>query len=299
VTATRKLKVGRAGAMIVGLDVAPDLTAYVLLTAIENTADGATHRLVKIGSDSREQSVAVEMPIDTRRHPSAGGFVSIRGAEILTAINYGHVIDTATREIRRNTFGLVEVCWTGDAATLVLLSGDQPTEARRLRIEKFQLREAVPITSGWLLVGDSREGCGLERHAAAFMLTEAFELRQIWRDSSPYQTLGKSIRPTPYGFEIVGYAERTIAIGESAGVSNAEPKQGKEGRVPYVSDMRFGNEGRVSGEVFSVALSRQGYEEGRDFVGAGFPVVPNGVVSSGGKSAVFGTVGSRLLWMER
>ena len=50
---------------------------------------------------------------------------------------------------------------------------------------------------------------------------------------------------------------------------------------------------------FPSALSEQGVEERRDFVGAGFPVVPLGMASSGEQSAIFGTVGSRPLWMAR
>ena len=65
------------------------------------------------------------------------------------------------------------------------------------------------------------------------------------------------------------------------------------------SAKRLGNEAYVSGEVFSVRLSDQGKEERRDFVGAGFPVIPMGMASAGEHSAIFGTVGSRPLWMKR
>jgi hypothetical protein len=66
---------------------------------------------------------------------------------------------------------------------------------------------------------------------------------------------------------------------------------------PDFSKKRFGNEAYVSGEAFSVRLSEQGAEEGRDVVGAGFPIMAWGMASTADRSAIFGTVGSRPLWM--
>ena len=70
-------------------------------------------------------------------------------------------------------------------------------------------------------------------------------------------------------------------------------------KAPDFSTKRLGDEAYVSGEVFSVRLSDQGAEQRRDFVGAGFPVIPDGMASTGARSAIFGTVGSRPLWMPR
>ena len=52
-------------------------------------------------------------------------------------------------------------------------------------------------------------------------------------------------------------------------------------------------------EVFAVRLSEAGVEERRDFVGAGFPIVPQGLAASAEHTAVFGSVGGRALWLER
>ena len=68
--------------------------------------------------------------------------------------------------------------------------------------------------------------------------------------------------------------------------------------MPDFSKKRVGNEAYVSGEVFSVRLSEQGVEERRDFVGAGFPIMAMGMASTDERSAIFGTVGSRPLWMK-
>jgi hypothetical protein len=45
-------------------------------------------------------------------------------------------------------------------------------------------------------------------------------------------------------------------------------------------------------------LSEQGVEERRDFVAAGFPIIPMGMASTGEQGAIFGTIGSRPLWMK-
>ena len=72
------------------------------------------------------------------------------------------------------------------------------------------------------------------------------------------------------------------------------------GSISDVTTKRLGSEGQVSGEVFSAMLTEKGYELSRDFVGAGFPVIPNGIASSdGGGAPVYGTVGLRTMWMSR
>ena len=110
----------------------------------------------------------------------------------------------------------------------------------------------------------------------------------LWRDASPFDTFGRGIRKGGGVIEIVGYAQRSIAVQQEAPVV----------KMPDFSKMRLGNEAYVSGEVFSVRLSEQGVEERRDFVGAGFPVMPMGMASTAERSAIFGTVGSRPLWMK-
>jgi hypothetical protein len=144
------------------------------------------------------------------------------------------------------------------------------------------------VTDGWIMVGDARDDCHRETHAAAYTVGNDGSARLLWRDASPFNTFGRGIRKSAGGIEIVGYAQRSIAIQEELPVAKA----------PDFSTMRLGNEATVSGEVFSVRLSEQGVEERRDFVGAGFPVIPLGMASSGERSAIFGTVGSRPLWMK-
>ena len=89
--------------------------------------------------------------------------------------------------------------------------------------------------------------------------------------------------------EIIGYAERAVAIPEDV----PTPKERD------FSSRRWGNEAYISGQLFSVRLSAQGAEEGRDFVAAGLPILPMGMVSTADRSVIFGTVGSRPLWLSR
>jgi hypothetical protein len=66
----------------------------------------------------------------------------------------------------------------------------------------------------------------------------------------------------------------------------------------YYSQRR-GDEAYTSGQLFAVRLSAQGVEEGRDFVAAGLPIVPTGMVLTTDRNVIFGTVGSRPLWLPR
>ena len=66
--------------------------------------------------------------------------------------------------------------------------------------------------------------------------------------------------------EIIGYAERAVAIPENV----PTPKERD------YSSRRWGNEAYISGQLFSVRLSAQGVEEGRDFVAAGLPIRADG-----------------------
>ena len=158
-----------------------------------------------------------------------------------------------------------------------------------MRIERFEAKSALAAGDGWILVGEARDTCGLQKHAAAYTVRNDGSVAPLWRDASPFDTFGRGIRKTADGLEIVGYAQRSVAIQEAAPAVNA----------PDFSKKRLGNEAYVSGEAFSVRLSEQGVELRRDFVGAGFPVMPMGMATTGEHSAIFGTVGARPLWMKR
>jgi hypothetical protein len=113
--------------------------------------------------------------------------------------------------------------------------------------------------------------------------------RQFWRDASPFPTSARGIRRAGASIEIIGYAERAVAIAEDVPAP----------RERDFSNRRLGNEAYISGQLFSVRLSAQGVEEGRDFVAAGLPTVAKGMVSTADRSVIFGIVGSRPLWLSR
>lgn len=216
------------------------------------------------------------------------GTVSVDGTAALAVINVNGRPQPGNDRFTLNGLGLFEQCSEGDAADIVFVDLAGLTERKRVRIDRFEAKSALVAADGWIVVGDARAECGLERHAAAYTVRNDGAVAQLWRDASPFNTFGRGIRKTAGVIEIVGYAQRSIAIQEDAPVV----------KMPDFSSKRLGNEAYVSGEVFSVRLSEQGMEERRDFVGAGFPVIPMGMASAGEQSAIFGTVGSRPLWMK-
>ena len=142
---------------------------------------------------------------------------------------------------------------------------------------------------GWLVVGSLRDGCGIDTRAAAFMVKADGTVQEIWRDRSPFVTNGQGVRRIGKAFEIVGRSRRSVAI--------------REGRptlaMPDFSSLRMGDEAYVSDEIFSVRLSEQGKEESTDFVAAGLPIMPMGMISTPKGSVIHGTIGSRPLWLSR
>ena len=138
-----------------------------------------------------------------------------------------------------------------------------------------------------MLVGDGTDGCGRTQRAAAYRIRNDGSVQPLWRDASPYETSARGIRRAGGMLEIVGYAARWMAAPRQPALRGD------------VTNMRQGDEAYVSGEIFSVTLSEQGVEQRRDFVGAGLPVVPAGLASMADHNVIFGSVGSRALWMAR
>src|SRR5712691_6988994 len=117
-----------------------------------------------------------------------------------------------------------------------------------LRIVLFLSFCFLFFKDGWIVVGDARDDCRLETHAAAYAVGNDGSVGPLWRDASPFDTFGRGIRKSAGVIEIVGYAQRSIAVQDEAPVV----------KMPDFSKMRLGNEAYVSGEVFSVRLSEQG-----------------------------------------
>ena len=154
-----------------------------------------------------------------------------------------------------------EFCVQGDGADIVLIEVPTLRERKRLQIERFRANAALAVKDGWIVVGDGRGDCSRETHAAAYAVGNDGSVAPLWRDASPFNTSGRGIRRSAGTIEIVGYAQRSVAIRQEAPAVTA----------PDFSAKRLGNEAYVSGEVFSVRLSDQGQEERRDFVARGLP----------------------------
>jgi hypothetical protein len=268
-----------------GLAVAPDQSALALVGPTRGETTGADLSLIRIdGAGSEVAHLPIAIAGDARSRLS--GYLTVDKEAGLAVINR----DARPMDSPRgyNGFGVLEFCVQGDGSDFVLIDMPELKERKRLRIDRFQADSALAVKDGWIVVGDARGDCHQETHAAAYIVGNDGSVDALWRDASPFSTFGRGIRKSAGVIEIVGYAQRSIAIREDAPVVTA----------PDFSTMRLSNEAYVSGEVFSVRLSEQGVEERRDFVGAGFPIIPMGMASSADRSAIFGTVGSRPLWMK-
>jgi hypothetical protein len=162
-------------------------------------------------------------------------------------------------------------------------------ETGRTRIDRFNAKSALATDDGWLVVGSLRDGCGIDTRAAAFIVKPDGAIQEMWRDRSPFVTGAQALRRVGKAFEIVGRSQRSVAVREER----------TEVTMPDFASLRWGNEAYVSDEIFSVRLSVQGKEERTDFIAAGLPIAPMGMVSTSSRSVIHGTVGSRPLWLPR
>ena len=216
------------------------------------------------------------------------GYLRLDGAAGLVAVSRERWPKSGPDAYKRNGLD-AERCWEGDAADIVLIDATTFDERKRLRIDRFRVEAAVAADDGWIVVGNTRDTCTTEVHAAAYIVKDDGSVRQLWRDTSPFSTSARGVHRRGGGVEIIGYAERAVAIPEDV----PTPKERD------YSSLRRGDEVYASGQLFAVRLSAQGVEEGRDFVAAGLPTVPTGMVLTTDRSVIFGTVGSRPLWLAR
>ena len=266
---------------LLALSVDSDASAFVLL---RDASDRRQSKLIRVD----RSGVILSQPILFARMAAGTqideAHLAPRGEDLLVAV--GHRAAPPSREVvRANSFGVVVPCGARSETSFhVMKAADLSTRVSR-HIDGFTLRASMSVRGGWLLVGDSQVDCNFERRAAAYFLSTDAGLRPLWLDSAPYQSSGRGIRSIPNGFEIVGYSERAVAINTNIARSRSAESAGT-GEV-------------VSGELFSVQVSPQGYEDDRDFVGAGVSVNPAGMVALNGRTAIYGAVGNSQLWLER
>ena len=149
------------------------------------------------------------------------------------------------------------------------------------------------------MVGELRHPCRLEGKAAAYAVLKEYPPRLFWLDSTPFATVAVGARMQGADLVVYGISERAVSIRDYTVSEKKVADYTNQDYEDLFKFMRLGDEAQVAKELFAVRISIGGREEARDFLGAGLPIIPAGVVEYGGKAAVYGTVGLRPLWMPR
>jgi hypothetical protein len=273
-------------ATVMGLAVGQDQSAVALAGPLLGQKAETDFSLVRFDSSGREIArKALSLAVSGEGLNS--GHLRLDGAVGLAVVNRGPWPKSGPGGYKLNGLGGSEPCLEGNAADIVLIDAATLDERKRSRIDHFKVESSISTRDGWIVVGDIQDACGAEHHAAAYAVNNDGSVLPLWRDTSPFPTSARGARATDGKVEIIGYAERAVAVPEDL------PRE-----RDYVS-RRWGYEAYISGQLFSVRLSAQGSEEGRDFVAAGLPTLPTGMVSTADRTVIFGTVGSRPLWLSR
>jgi CHAT domain-containing protein len=283
---SRQLPTPGESSMIKALATTADGSALLLIGPSQGDKAETALSLVRIDPDGAEvERVPLRIFGDARLWLS--GSLKIDKAESVAIINRGLHLESKPDQF--NTMGMPLICSKGDAANIVFLDTASLRETRRTEIDSFEASSAIRTNDGWLVIGKLRAPCRFATHAAAYLVKSDGSATEFWRDTSPFSTSAVAIRRTDGAFEIIGKSRRSIAIEEG----------GRPWTLPDFSSKRSGGEAYLSDEIFSVRLTDQGSEQRRDFVGAGFPLMPMGMGSTPAHSVIYGTVGGRPLWLSR
>lgn len=279
---SRNVPTNAKSAMVEGMAIAPDQTT-IALVGERREADLSLVRFDAEGNETGRMPV----PIAGKAQYVLSASVAVHGGAGLVVVN--RLPLPSDRVDGLDGLNLPRICFVGDAADIVLFDATELKEIKHVSIQRFAPKGTLPTEDGWLIVGSLRTGCHLDTQAAAFAVTSDGSIKELWRDASPFTTSAAGVRRAGNGFEIIGRTRRTVAIAE----------QRRPVATPDFNTLRSGEEGYVSDEIFSVRLTGQGVEEGRDFVSAGLPIMPMGMKSAADRSVIFGTVGPRPLWLGR
>jgi hypothetical protein len=282
---SRQIANGPDSTFVMGLAAATDQSALALVGPRGGEKSGAVFALVRVDKSGTEvASLPLAIAGDTR--VGLWGHLAVNKDGGLAVISRSEHLTQRTKGF--DWMGRPEFCWEGDAAEIFLVDLSRLKEERRLSIDRFRAHSALAVGDGWVLVGEARDDCRLGMHAAAYRVNADGSVEALWRDASPFDTFARAVRSIDGVIEIIGFTKRSVAVQE---------EEVAPFTMPDFSRKRWGDEPYISGEIFSVRLSQQGAEERRDFVAAGFPLVPSGMVSTDDRSAIYGTVTSRALWM--
>ena len=244
---SHRLPGGSGITMIMGLAVASDHSALALVGPTVGREGGTDFSLMRVDAAGTEVG-RLDISMQGNGQSQHSGYLGVDGTSGLAVINRDSRPKSGVDRFTLNGLGLFELCREGDAAELVLLDIPGLKERTRVRIDRFRANSALAVKDGWIVVGDTRDDCRHDRHAAAYAVGNDGSVGLLWRDASPFDTFGRGIRKSAGVIEIVGYAQRSIAVQEAAPVVT----------VPDFSKKRVGNEAYVSGEVFSVRMSDTG-----------------------------------------
>jgi hypothetical protein len=273
---------------VMALAIAQDQSAVALAGPTARQKAETDFSLVRVDGAGREIA-RKHLALAVHSQGFNFGYLSFDGANGLVAVNRAGWPKSGPDAYKLNGLGVPDQCWEGDAADIAFIDPTTLDERQRLRIDRFKVEAAISTDDGWIVVGNTRDTCSTVTSAAAYIVKNDGSTRQLWRDTSPFPTSARGVRRTGGNIEVIGYAERAVAVAEHVPI-RAERDY---------SSRRRGDEAYVSAQLFAVRLSVQGVEEGRDFVAAGLPTVPTGMVSTMDRSVIFGTVGSRPLWLSR
>ncbi len=284
---SRRLTSSAEREMVADLAIGPDQIALALVGPSLGDRTGAEYRLTKVdsnGSEIKRMPIALVGDALSMLYGSVHLDKTLGG---LAIINRG--ITSTDKPDVPSGLGLPRFCFEGDAAEVVFFDVAELKETKRLRIDRFGAKGIIATADGWLMVGALREACRLELRAAAYLLKGDGFVQLLWRDGSPFESHATAVRQVGDSYEVVGRTSRSVAIREDR----------RRFTMPDFSTKRRGEEGYASDELMSVRLSKAGLEQRRDSVGAGLPIMPMGMTAIDDHSVIFGSIGSRPLWLSR
>ena len=297
----RALDVNGTTATISDLRVAPDNTLLALVGPFGGLVDGSTRfTLWKLTSDGTAISSADTLPVAEKRGAGYNtGYIGIGNEVALVALNRSATLETDKKGIRLNPLGLIEFCFVADEAELVLLDIGNLNVRGRARVKNFRLAQAVQVGDIWLLAGDLRTGCSLETKAAVVVLRKDYSIGLLWSDHTPFETTARGLRVGKTTLEVYGTSKRAVTIQDRTVVEKDIADYDHRDYDKLFASSRYGDETQISREMFAVSLSPDGTEQRRDFLGAGLPLEPAGILESGNRLIAYGAVGLRAMWMGR
>jgi len=199
---SRQFAEGPNSTFVMGLAAATDQSALALIGPRGGEKSGAVFALARIDKSGTEvASLPLAIAGDTRS--DLWGHLAVNKDAGLAVISRSAHPTTQAQGF--DWLGRPRFCFDGDAAEIFLVDLSRLKEERRLRIDRFRAHSALALGDGWLLVGEARDDCALDKHAAAYRVNADGSVVPLWRDASPFDTFARGVRSTGDAIEIVGF----------------------------------------------------------------------------------------------